>query len=278
MTVTNALTGAFLVTGLFLLLCPVSGPAQETDTPPHAAVFDLLSETWVKKPSVRFDRPLPAGSLFKIVTAAAALESGLSGDESHVCDGELCWYEPGHGRLLLRGALAQSCTSYFLELMKTLEADRVSSLAVDLGFEPGGRIETPQAYAGDDPSLRIQPTHAAMLMAFVATGRPLSGEKPFRETTRLEIRQALIESVALGTSSELGRYVPHAAAKTGTAFDSNRELYGWCAGFLPDTAPRYAFAVAVRGKTSRQGAVPAAARLLRTLRWNESETHRESRY
>jgi cell division protein FtsI/penicillin-binding protein 2 len=249
-----------------VLLLGVGSHLLGEDAPSIEAVLDLSTDRWVEKPSETSDRALPAGSLYKVATALAALESGIPRDREHLCTGEACWYRPGHGRLNLRGALAHSCSAYFANLSSEIERSQLLMLAEALGFEPGGRLPNPQAFAGDDRSLCIRPTRAAALMAFIAGGRSLDTRPVVGESTRLEVRQALLDSVSYGTSAELQRFLPRAGAKTGTSFPEGGELIGWCAGFLPN---RYAFAVVVRGRTSRQGAVPAAARLLRDLRWSD---------
>ena len=78
------------------------------------------------------------GSVFKIVTAAAALESDVEftfectgsvkvGDRDFHCVSE-------HGNVDLCSALSQSCNCYFIKLALLLGADTVYSMAKNLGF------------------------------------------------------------------------------------------------------------------------------------------------
>lgn len=81
------------------------------------------------------------GSIFKLVTAAAVLEQGLSSpDEVFHCDGEYgkfglsCWKEGGHGTIGLREGFAESCNVVFAALSERLTASQMQSAAAALGF------------------------------------------------------------------------------------------------------------------------------------------------
>ncbi|MFS0727427.1 peptidoglycan D,D-transpeptidase FtsI family protein [Paenibacillus sp. 1P07SE] len=83
----------------------------------------------------------PPGSLFKLVTAASALEHAVTeADESFHCDGEYgryglsCWKEGGHGTLSLQEALAQSCNIAFATLAERLDGTALSQTADRLGI------------------------------------------------------------------------------------------------------------------------------------------------
>lgn len=90
-----------------------------------------------------------AGSVFKVVLAAAAYQYGLDWF-THDCEGAIevadqtyrCALGRAHGTVNLRGALEQSCNCYFVALGQALGAERVLSMAEQFGF---GR---PTAVAG----------------------------------------------------------------------------------------------------------------------------------
>ncbi|WP_235440456.1 peptidoglycan D,D-transpeptidase FtsI family protein [Paenibacillus sp. DMB20] len=83
----------------------------------------------------------PPGSIFKIVTAAAALEAGVtSGKEKFRCSGEYgkyglsCWKTGGHGTINLRQAFAESCNVAFAELAERLTSEQIQDTANKLGL------------------------------------------------------------------------------------------------------------------------------------------------
>ena len=86
------------------------------------------------------------GSTFKLVTAAAALEEGVTTEKEAVFDGgthplvpKRCWLRGGHGPVTLTEALAVSCNVYFYEMGLRLGVERLASYARRFGLgEPTG--------------------------------------------------------------------------------------------------------------------------------------------
>ena len=85
----------------------------------------------------------PPGSVFKIVTAIAALEEGvITPEETLHCPGFFrlgaktyrCWKKGGHGTVELRKALVQSCDVYFYQVALRLGIDTLARYARELGF------------------------------------------------------------------------------------------------------------------------------------------------
>lgn len=84
------------------------------------------------------------GSIFKIITTAAALEAGFDPETVFDCPGYTmvgehvfkCWnYEDGgHGQLDLTGSFAQSCNSYFIHLGIQLGAEKMLEMAKNFGL------------------------------------------------------------------------------------------------------------------------------------------------
>lgn len=81
------------------------------------------------------------GSIFKIITAAAALETGAAKPgEQFLCkgtwkDGRLrCWKREGHGEISLEQGFAASCNLVFAELSERIGAYRLQAAAKQLGI------------------------------------------------------------------------------------------------------------------------------------------------
>lgn len=150
----------------------------------------------------------PPASTFKLVTAAAALEDGVSPHHSVVCNGGYqvgrrrfkCWKRGGHGRVDLTAALAGSCDVWFYEVGIRLGPEKIADAAARFGLgsptglalngERGGLLPSPewieQRYgyrwgAGDSASVSIgqgilltTPIQLAVMAATVAA----DGERP----------------------------------------------------------------------------------------------------
>lgn len=86
-------------------------------------------------------RAAAPGSIFKLVTLAAALDAGVvHPKERFRCDGEYgryglsCWKEGGHGVLTLEEAFAQSCNVAFAQIAERLAPEQLAAAADRLGF------------------------------------------------------------------------------------------------------------------------------------------------
>jgi len=80
------------------------------------------------------------GSIYKIITAAAALEYGVvKDDELFHCNGEYgkygltCWKKGGHGQQTLADAFANSCNIVFATVAERLTAQQLHDTAAALG-------------------------------------------------------------------------------------------------------------------------------------------------
>ena len=84
----------------------------------------------------------PAGSVFKVVVAASALENGISEGFSYTCRGSVdvgnktfrCNNSTAHGTLDMQKALACSCNCYFIALAKAVGGKALLQTASLLGF------------------------------------------------------------------------------------------------------------------------------------------------
>ncbi|MBR5682320.1 MAG: penicillin-binding protein 2 [Ruminococcus sp.] len=81
------------------------------------------------------------GSVFKLVTASAALEQGL-GKHMYDCSGNIdvegrnfnCHKLDGHGLQDMAGAMTNSCNTYFIDLARSLDIKEYRRMATYLGF------------------------------------------------------------------------------------------------------------------------------------------------
>jgi penicillin-binding protein 2 len=99
----------------------------------------------------------PPGSTFKMMTALAALEAGVSPTYQVSCPGHVnlgsarfhCWKEHGHGRISLVQALGQSCDVYFYDLARRVGVDAVAEMANRFGLGRRLDVDLP----GEQPGL-----------------------------------------------------------------------------------------------------------------------------
>ena len=82
------------------------------------------------------------GSIFKLVTSAAALEQEISSEFSYTCTGSIdvngqmfnCHKWGGHGEINMNEAIVQSCNTYFIALSEYLNKETFINTAQKLGF------------------------------------------------------------------------------------------------------------------------------------------------
>ena len=101
------------------------------------------------------------GSVFKLISAAAALENGWDYRETYICTGTIsvdgmnfaCYEHTAHGEVNLHTAIRQSCNGYFIHLLQNMGADPVLELlhAWD-AEEPVGLYDAFASQAGHLPS------------------------------------------------------------------------------------------------------------------------------
>jgi penicillin-binding protein 2 len=103
----------------------------------------------------------PPGSIFKIVTALAALDhKKIYPGTTYVCAGHAliggtrfrCWNETGHGPQSLAQAFAHSCNVYFYRAGLAAGADAVFDKAVEFGFSKATGVDLPGEKRGFVPS------------------------------------------------------------------------------------------------------------------------------
>lgn len=83
------------------------------------------------------------GSIFKAVVCMAALESGISPEFSYTCTGHIncggrnfnCHELDGHGQLDMKGAVAHSCNTYFINLAKKVGYKKILEMCKKLEID-----------------------------------------------------------------------------------------------------------------------------------------------
>ncbi|MBL8565238.1 MAG: penicillin-binding protein 2 [Hyphomicrobiaceae bacterium] len=135
---------------------------------PSAIVDGMSVQDWRRLAGAKDDPMLdratagqyPPGSTFKMVTALAALEAGVTDYRQRiVCHGSYalggqvyrCWNRGGHGRLDLVGALRESCDVHFYELAHRVGIDRIAAMARRLGIGQAFECGLPAGRAGVVP-------------------------------------------------------------------------------------------------------------------------------
>lgn len=115
--------------------------------------------------AVLFNRAIsgvyPPGSVFKIVVAAAGLETGrITPERRFNCTGSLkvgdreffCWKLDGHGMEDIYSAISHSCNIYFYKLGLGLGPDQISLFARKFGLGKPSGIDLPYESKGLVPS------------------------------------------------------------------------------------------------------------------------------
>lgn len=89
-----------------------------------------------------------AGSVFKPVVAAAALENGLDPEEEYLCTGTVqighntmgCINHTAHGSVNLEEAISHSCNTYFINASAAAGGEKILETAHALGFENATKL------------------------------------------------------------------------------------------------------------------------------------------
>ncbi len=124
--------------------------------------FELLLES---PGSPLINRPMrglyPPGSTFKMVTAIAALEAGVTTEEEEIhCDGrhELqnrnfhCWRREGHNEVDLLKSISESCDIYYYVVAERVGIEAINRTARQLGFGVRHDLPFPEVASGQLPT------------------------------------------------------------------------------------------------------------------------------
>ncbi|HLX41982.1 MAG TPA: penicillin-binding transpeptidase domain-containing protein [Bryobacteraceae bacterium] len=212
---------------------------------------EVLQQQWTDAGA-----PIPVGSLVKPFTALA-----YSGNfPEFICRGaaDRCWLAHGHGRLVFRDALAQSCNAYFLNLAREVDPATLAVVASKFGI-PAPAADTAEARIGLGKEWRISPLALARAYAELAARAS--------ESRVADILAGMRTAARNGTASALGRD-SIVLAKTGTApcvAERNHRGDGFTIVLDPADAPRTVLLVRVHGVPGAEAA-KSAGHLMRALR------------
>ena len=281
--------GAVLVTNYKTgeLLCMVSSPTidpleAEPDPPEGAYLNRCLAASFVP------------GSVFKLVTAAAAIEKIPDLNERRfLCEGavEIAGVEivcsGYHGEQTFEEALSNSCNVAFSQIAVELGQEAMVKKVRDLGFLDSQRLDGIPTVAGSfptdfvgDPELGwagigqstdlVCPYSMLRYVAAIANDGNLAQPKLVRngamgETTRLlredtaRQLQRLMHYNVVNIYGEERFPGLRLCAKTGTAERDGERSNAWFVGFLAEEEHPYAFVVMIERGGSGLGAAGSAA-------------------
>jgi penicillin-binding protein 2 len=159
--------------GVVIVMKPHTGEvlamASLPDYDPNSFVGGISDRMWnqltqsAEKPLINkaIQGLYPPGSTFKMMVAAAALDSGVIGETtSFFCPGyykvgrdvRYCWKRSGHGNVTVREAIEKSCDVFFYQVGLLLGVDRIREYGVQFGMTQPTGIELESEKSGLLPS------------------------------------------------------------------------------------------------------------------------------
>ena len=279
------------------LLCAVSKPGFDPENVPGDLETDpAYSGAYLNR---CFGAAYTPGSVMKVVTAAAALETvpGIL-ERSFVCegscvvDGRRINCQGTHGRLDMKSALARSCNCAFAEIALLVGGDTLaeyySRYGLDSAFEIDGIRVAPgsfTAYADGTAELAWsgigQSTDLAVPAAWMrlagaianggvsVTPHLLSGSRSSSvRLMKAETARTLAEWMRYNTAAVYGdasfpsALSGHVCAKSGTAQLDGAPSHSWFFGFVDDERYPCAFAVVAEHAGAGSGVAKQVASAL----------------
>lgn len=136
---------------------PAYDPNHFTGGISHERYEELRSDITFPLTNKAVAGQYPPGSTFKMVTALAALESGVATESTGIfCPGHYdfgngrfhCWKKGGHGTMNVVSALSQSCDVYFYKLSTEMGIKRIAEMARRLGLGDKFEMELQEERGG----------------------------------------------------------------------------------------------------------------------------------
>jgi cell division protein FtsI/penicillin-binding protein 2 len=233
------------------------------------------------------------GSILKLVTAATALQVGVTNSQRRIsCPGWMphpfdrsqrliCWQSEGHGALTLSEALAHSCNLHFYQLGLELGVGRLLAglQQFDLELPSVGPERVLDLAVGDDPAIQIGPLQLLQLTTQIALqGQSLStpwGTLPsvnLAPTIWSQLHEGMQLATQLGTCAGIAPPGLEVAAKSGTILRETtryphqsllaEDFQAWLTAFWPAAVPRWALILYLHQGKAYEAAVPLAHQLI----------------
>ncbi len=170
----------------------------------------------------------PPGSVFKIITAIAGLESGIITPNTQMaCTGIYpygnrdfrCWKEGGHGTISLHRAIVESCDIYFYQAGLKIGVDLIAHYANEFGLGRTTGISLPHEKPGIVPSTSWRKKRSGVPW-YSGETLSLAVGQGYINTTPLQLL-TMVSAVANG-----GRlYLPQVVEKVGNIYGNVLKEY-----------------------------------------------------
>lgn len=245
---------------------------------------------------VSLEGRFPPGSTFKVVTTAAALESGVVGpDEIVPCPAQITVSgrtipnddDFALGEVPLETAFARSCNTSQAVISDRLEPESMKNTAAQLGLGVGYFVPGLSTYTGSVPVTERGPgrveaaigqgevlaspfgmavmtaslaNNGQMILPQLISGMPAvanDSPEPLPQNVVDTLRRYMEQTVQSGTATAANS-IPGLAGKTGTAEVGSGPAHGWFVATVGDIA----VAVLIEGADSSVPAVSMAANFL----------------
>lgn len=216
-------------------------------------------------------RPVLPGSVVKIATLVAALESGTIDESTKILclrevtvDGRryTCSHPDPHRPLAASEALAYSCNVFFATVAQRLPKNAFLEAARSLGLTPPPAISSIVPVALGLQGITATPRSLLDMLIRVSADPPVVS---MRDTTRRAVLDGLLGCATYGSGAALRRGGVDALAKTGTAPMSPAGYQGAVVAVSPSTKPTLGVVVLAAGAGGRDAA-EIAAKLLTDAR------------
>lgn len=265
------------------ILCMVSSPGFDPQNPPTLAPDDT-SGKYINR---FLSATITPGSIFKLVTSAAAIENKQDIDSwtyrcsgVNVINGEEIRCPYAHGEVDFQSALAKSCNGGFAELTKDIGPTLMDEYVKKCGLTTSYNIDGIKTAAGtfefpSDADLnlawagigqyndQLNPCSMMVYMGAIANGGKAAEPKLIHSA--LSVTDETGRMIDESTAEKLGAMMKNNVeetygsknfpgldiyAKSGTAEVANKQPNAWFSGFIRNADKPYAFIVCVENAGS----------------------------